>query len=83
MTKKQKERAAAKKLKDKIKQYQITHKRHGCYEVVLIDESKEIGRFQYLSNFKNKKATKNFIEQHALGNVTIDPKTSIPTPDFK
>ena len=29
MTKKQKERADAKKLKEKIKQYQITHKRHG------------------------------------------------------
>jgi hypothetical protein len=65
MTKKQKERAAAKKLKDKIKQYQITHKRHGCYEVVFVDNSKEIGKFTYLTNFRNKKAVKEFVEQHA------------------
>jgi hypothetical protein len=83
MTKKQKERAAAKKLKDKIKQYQITHKRHGCYEVVFVDNSKEIGKFTYLTNFRNKKAVKEFVEQHARGNVTIDPETCIPTPDFK
>ena len=50
---------------------------------MFVDESKEIGRFQYLSNFRNKKAVKNFIEQHAIGNVTIDPQTGIPSPDFK
>jgi len=30
-----------------------------------------------------KKAVKEFVEQHARGNVTIDPETCIPTPDFK
>jgi tRNA uridine 5-carbamoylmethylation protein Kti12 len=83
MTKKQKKQLAAKKLKTKMKQYQITHKRHGCYEIIFVDESLEVGKFKYMTNFRNKKAAKNFVEQHALGNVTIDPETHVPTPDFK
>jgi len=83
MTKKQKQQLAAKKLKTKMKQYQITHKRHGCYEIIFVDESLEVGKFKYMTNFRNKKAAKNFVEQHALGNVTIDPETNTPTPDFK
>lgn len=83
MTKKQKKQLAAKKLKAKIQQYQINHPRHSCYEIILIDESKEVGKFKYLTNFRNKKAAKKFIEQHVLGNVIIDPETNVPTPDFK
>lgn len=63
--------------------YEVDHVRHGCYEVRIVDESKEIGKYKYLTNFRNKKAAKKFIEQHKLDNVTIDPKTSIPIPDFK
>lgn len=72
-----------KKIKSKFEQYQINHVRHGCYEVHLVDENKEIGRYQYLTNFRNLKAAKKFVEQHVMGNVTIDPETCIPTPDFK
>jgi hypothetical protein len=69
-------------MKKQMKEYLIEHKRHGCYYVSLVDESKDIGRYQYLTCFKNKKAVKKFIEQHKLGKVKIDPKTCIPTPDF-
>tara|TARA_R110000737_G_C14302638_1_gene436304 strand:+ start:342 stop:593 length:252 start_codon:yes stop_codon:yes gene_type:complete len=83
MTKKQKKQLAERQLKDKMKQYQINHPKHSCYEVVFVDEEKEVGRYKYLTNFRNKKAAVAFVEQHALGNVTIDPETKIPTPDFK
>ena len=66
-----------------MKEYVIEHAKHGCWQVVLVDEDKEIGKYQYLTAFKNKKAAKKFIEQHQKGNVTIDPETRIPTPDFK
>tara|TARA_R110000851_G_scaffold329628_1_gene501683 strand:- start:2480 stop:2680 length:201 start_codon:yes stop_codon:yes gene_type:complete len=66
-----------------MKEYQIEHKRHGCYYVNIVDESKDIGRYQYLTCFRNKKAAKNFVEEHKKGNVTIDPETCIPTPDFR
>ena len=49
----------------------------------LVDETKEIGRYRYLTNFRNIKAAKAFVEAHKKNKVTIDPKTSIPTPDFK
>ena len=65
-----------------MKEYQINHIRHGCYEVTLVDESKEVGRYKYLTNFKNKKAAVNFIKAHEKGEVTIDRETGIPTPDF-
>ena len=64
-------------------EYQIEHKRHGCYQIVLVDETKEVGRYRYLTNFRNKKAAKRFVEEHKKGNITIDPETGIPTPDFK
>lgn len=64
------------------KEYVIRHVRRGCYEVTLVDESKSIGKYKHLTNFKNKKAAKNFIEAHKAGKVTIDPETGIPTPDF-
>ena len=63
--------------------YQIDHVRHGCYEVRIVDETKEVGKYKYLTNFRNKKAAKNFILEHKKGNVTIDPESCIPTPDFK
>jgi hypothetical protein len=63
--------------------YEIKHVRHGCYEVRLVDETKDIGKYKYLTNFKNKKAAKAFVSAHKEGKVTIDPETSIPTPDFK
>lgn len=66
-----------------MKEYKINHVRHGCWQVVLVDESKTIGRYRHLTNFRNKRAAKQFIEQHKKGNVTIDPETGIPTPDFK
>tara|TARA_R110000824_G_scaffold202745_1_gene386949 strand:+ start:664 stop:864 length:201 start_codon:yes stop_codon:yes gene_type:complete len=66
-----------------MEQYEIKHARHGCYQVFLVDESKDIGRYRYLTNFKNKKAAKNFIEAHKKGEVEIDRETCIPTPDFK
>jgi hypothetical protein len=66
-----------------MKEYQIKHVRRGCYQVFLVDSSRDIGRYQYLTNFKNKKAAKNFIEAHKRGEVEIDPETCIPTPDFK
>lgn len=63
--------------------YEIEHLRHGCYEVRIIDETKEVGKYKYLTNFRNKKSAKNFIIEHKKGNVTIDPITCVPTPDFK
>ena len=70
-----------KKLKDnkKASKYTIRHARHGCYEVIL-----EVGeKMAYLTNFKNKKAAERFIVAHEKGEVTIDPETCIPSPDFK
>jgi len=64
-------------------EYEIRHPRRAVYEVVLVDRNKTIGRYRYLTNFKNKKAAKNFIEAHKKGEVEIDPETCIPTPDFK
>jgi len=66
-----------------VDNYQIEHIRHGCYEVKLVDEKKEIGRYRYLTNFRNIKAAKAFVEAHKKNKVIIDPETSIPTPDFK
>jgi len=59
--------------------YDINHARHGCYEVLLKEDEKLI----YLTNFKNKKAAQEFIEAHKNNEVTIDPETCVPTPDFK
>jgi len=59
--------------------YHVNHVRHGCYEVILQINEKMI----YLTNFRNKKATQKFIEAHKNNEVTIDPETCIPTPDFK
>tara|TARA_R110002020_G_scaffold11386_10_gene42943 strand:+ start:1713 stop:1931 length:219 start_codon:yes stop_codon:yes gene_type:complete len=63
--------------------YQINHVRHGCYEVIKIDRSLEFIRYVYLTNFRNMKAAKKFIEQHMIGAVKIDTVTRIPDPDFK
>ena len=70
-----------KKIKDaeEVSNYDIIHARHGCYEVILRQGEKMV----YLTNFRNKKAAKNFILEHKKGNVAIDPETSVPTPDFK
>ena len=72
-------------MKDLIKtnEYEIKHVKRGCYEVILVSECKEAGKFRYLTNFKNKKAAKAFIEAHKRDEVTIDYETNIPTPDFK
>jgi len=59
--------------------YIINHARHGCYEVLL----REAERMTYLTNFRNKKAAERFVSAHKEGQVTIDPETCIPTPDFK
>jgi len=66
-----------------IDDYQINHARHGCYEVIKIDRSLEFIRYIYLTNFRNMKAAKKFIEQHMIGAVKIDPITRVPDPDFK
>tara|TARA_R110000824_G_scaffold148920_7_gene318920 strand:- start:236 stop:436 length:201 start_codon:yes stop_codon:yes gene_type:complete len=66
-----------------MKEYRIDRVRRACYEVTLVDESKDIGRYKHLTNFTNKKAALKFIEAHKRGEVTIDPETGIPTPDFK
>jgi len=62
-----------------VSDYVISHVRHGCYEVILKTGEKMI----YLTNFKNKKAAARFIEAHKDNQVTIDPETCVPTPDFK
>jgi len=64
---------------EEVSNYQINHPRHGCYEVILQAGEKMI----YLTNFRNKKAAQKFIEAHENDEVTIDPETCIPTPDFK
>jgi hypothetical protein len=66
-----------------IDNYQIIHVRHGCYEVIEIDKSLEMARYVYLTNFRNIKAAKKFIEQHSKGAVKLDPVTRVPDPDFK
>jgi hypothetical protein len=70
-----------KKLKENklVDNYIINHVRHGCYEVIL----KMGDNMIYLTNFKNKKAAERFIEAHKKNEVTIDPETCIPSPDFK
>lgn len=70
-----------KKLKEnkEIDNYIINHVRHGCYEVILKADEK----LMYLTNFRNKKAAERFIEAHKKNEVTIDPETCVPTPDFK
>jgi len=70
-----------KKLKEnpEVSNYHINHARHGCYEVILQRNEKML----YLTNFRNKKAAQKFIEAHKKNEVTIDPETCIPTPDFK
>ena len=70
-----------KKLKDTkpVCNYIVNHVRHGCYEVLLRDGE----RLHYLTNFRNKKAADSFIAAHKRDEVTIDPDTRIPTPDFK
>ena len=70
-----------KKLKEneEVSNYIVNHARHGCYEVIL-----KLGeKMTYLTNFKNKKAAERFIEAHKKNEVTIDPETCVPTPDFK
>ena len=64
-----------------IEGYEVKHVRRGCYEVILVDHKE--GRYEYLTNFRNKKAALAFIEAHRDGKVEIDPDTRIPTPDFK
>ena len=66
----------------KMAEYEINHVRHGCYSVILVDETKSVGQYRHLTFFKNKKAAKKFIEAHKKGEVTIDKETGIPTPDF-
>jgi len=68
---------------DDYDDYQIRHARHGCYEVRLVDETAEPTSYRYLTNFKNMRAAKKFIKEYSAGNVTIDPDTRVPTPDFK
>lgn len=70
-----------KKLKEnkEVSKYIVRHARHGCYEVILQTGEKMI----YLTNFKNKKAAEKFVEAHENDEVTIDPETCIPKPDFK
>ena len=70
-----------KKLKEnkEISNYIINHVRHGCYEVILKMGEKLV----YLTNFRNKKAAERCIEAHKKDQVTIDPETCVPTPDFK
>lgn len=70
-----------KKLKDnkEVCNYIINHVRHGCYEVILRQDEHLV----YLTNFRNKKAAERFIGAHKQGQVTIDPDTRVPTPDFK
>ncbi len=70
-----------KKLKEnkEISNYIVNHVRHGCYEVIL----KTGEKLAYLTNFRNKKAAERFIKAHENNEVTIDPETCIPTPDFK
>jgi len=62
-----------------VSKYIIRHARHGCYEVILQTGEK----MAYLTNFKNKKAAEKFVEAHENDEVTIDPETCIPKPDFK
>jgi len=62
-----------------IAPYQIRHAARGCYEVILEAGEKMI----YLTNFRNKRAAQKFIEAHKNNEVTIDPETCVPTPDFK
>jgi len=62
----------------KVEEYTINHAKRGCYEVLL--ESGE--QLLYLTNFRNPRAAKKFIEEHKKGNVSIDPDTCIPIPDF-
>jgi len=69
-------------MKKQMKEYLIEHKKHGCYDVTLVDDSKEVGRYKYLTCFRNKRAANNFVKEHKKGNVVIDPETCIPTPDF-
>jgi len=63
----------------KVEEYTINHAKRGCYEVLL--ESGE--QLLYLTNFRNPRAAKKFIEEHKKGNVSIDLDTCIPTPDFE
>ena len=63
--------------------YEIRHARRGCYEVTKTVEVGKSTKCHYLTNFRNQKAAKKFIEAHVKGEVTIDPETCIPTPDFK
>ena len=48
-----------------------------------MDETVEPTSHRYLTNFKNMRAAKKFIKEYSAGNVTIDPDTRVPTPDFK
>jgi len=67
-----------------MKEYRIDHVKRGCYNVILVDESKTAsGRYEYLTNFKNKRAANAFVKAHQRGEVTIDPETKVPTPDFE
>jgi hypothetical protein len=66
-----------------MKEYRIDHVKHGCYNVILVDESKDPIRYEYLTNFRNKRAANAFVKAHEKGEVHIDPKTKIPTPDFE
>ncbi len=66
-----------------MKEYRINRVKRACYEVTLVDESKDIGRYKFLTSFTNKKAALRFIEAHKKGEVVIDWETGIPTPDFK
>tara|TARA_Y100000034_G_C6607955_1_gene264687 strand:+ start:337 stop:531 length:195 start_codon:yes stop_codon:yes gene_type:complete len=63
----------------KIEDYIVNHAKRGCYEV-LLEEGEQL---LYLTNFRNPRAAKKFIEEHKRGNVRIDPDTCIPTPDFE
>ncbi len=64
---------------EEVSNYDIIHARHGGYEVILRTGEKMV----YLTNFRNKKAAQRFVEAHEKNEVTIDPETCVPTPDFK
>ena len=66
-----------------MEEYLINHVARGCYEVILARKSKSNNTYEYLTNFKNKRAAMSFVEAHKLNKVVVDIDTRIPTPDFR
>ena len=69
-------------MKDKNVEYCIESVSRTCYQVIRVQSGGRTPRRQYLTNFKKKRAAKAFIEEYKKGNVSIDPETNVPTPDF-